>query len=282
MFCLVRKLSQQFDKIRLIENGEKLVEQDTHKETNSSSESLSDAESDLEEINVDCNQIKNDKQVLEDLNELINESLNNDNLDKFFVRCSPSLEDEDCDQLKCIATAKSKPEDDRNLSKDLSKNRNMIAKLELDLIKKEKPTIARLDSEDENLFIGQLICDDYEHLVQSLLNSKQKEKHHQDCVMSKLIQEILKQITIKSLSDEFNPISPCNSPNLIQLQADLNRFDKEFDRRLEKGDKFVNSKRSVDKHLESSSNYFDPSIKLNFLKESLLSSKCVNCDKLID
>ena len=35
---------------------------------------------------------------------------------------------------------------------------------------------------------GQLICDDYEDLVSSLLNSKINEKHLENCVMNKLIQ----------------------------------------------------------------------------------------------
>lgn len=274
----IRKLSEpQID--GLLESGDRTPKGDrssNRKDQNSSSESSSDSDSDIEEIDVDCNQIKNDKQVLEDLNELINESLNNENLnnlDKFFARCSQSSSDEEEE-----ANSKTHPKEQNSFrsahpSKHSKPNQSLIANLGLEPMKEKLiKGRSKLKSDGDELFTGQLICDDYEHLVQSLLQSKQKEKHHTDCVMSKLIQEILKQITIKSLSDEFNPASPCHSPNLVQLQADLNRLDLEFDRHFDK---------RPEKHCEERlDSLFDPSVKLKFLKENLL--KCANCDKLMD
>ena len=303
----IRKLSQQ---INLIENGDELAHLSQHSNKSnykdSSSESLSDADSDLEEINVDCNQIKNDKQVLEDLNELINESLNNDNfnnLDKLFLRCSPSTSDEENGGGEMNGNFKndfkgecSKQDNHKQVSKQnqhqndsidfQSSTKEQAKQSKLDSIKKLK---TKLDLDNDNLFSGQLICNDYEHLVKSLLHSKQKEKHQDNCVMSRLIQEILKQITIKSLSDEFNQTTPSDSPNrdLIQLQADLNRFDQEFTKRYDKfNDKNYEKQfdrqydRHCDRQLDYPFNSFDPS-NSRFIKDNL-SSKCVNCDKLID
>lgn len=268
----IRKLSEpQID--GLLESGTRTPKGDrssNRKEANSSSESSSDSDSDIEEIDVDCNQIKNDKQVLEDLNELINESLNNENLnnlDKFFARCSQSSSDEE--------EAKARPREPnsfRSCTHPAKTNQSLIASLGLESAKEKLAAKGRPKTKGDELFSGQLICDDYEHLVQSLLQSKQKEKHHTDCVMSKLIQEILKQITIKSLSDEFNPTSPCHSPNLVQLQADLNRLDLEFDRHFDKRPEKLREER-----LDS---LFDPSVKLKFLRENLL--KCANCDREMD
>ena len=270
----IRKLSDQQIE-GLLESGDRKGDRSSnrssnrsnnHKDQASSSESSSDSDSDIEEIDVDCNQIKNDKQVLEDLNELINESLNNENLnnlDKFFARCSQSSSDGEANK-----THPKEPNGFKAAHLCSPPSQSLIANLGLEPMKGR----SKLKSDGDELFSGQLICDDYEHLVQSLLQSKQKEQHHADCVMGKLIQEILKQITIKSLSDEFNQASPCHSPNLVQLQADLNRLDLEFDRHFD---------RRPDKTAEESlDGLFDPSVKLKFLRENLL--KCANCDKLMD
>lgn len=230
----------QIDEIDYLDSGDKAKVRSKKESLNSSSESLTDPDSDPDlEIDVDCNQIKNDKQVLEDLNELINESLNNDNLnnlnnlDKLFAKCTPSCSlDNDADPKGQCSKAFRKD------SLDNFKN-----------LRKNSQTSVKRKMNEENSIFGQLVCDDYEDLVESLLNSKSKEKHLDNCVINRLIQEILKQITIKSLTEEFNQTSPISNPNLIQL----NQIDE---------------------------NDLNPS---NRLKENLLASKCVNCDKdLID